>query len=51
MEKKGIAIKPSSSLNEIYRACNDVLRPEQQAVNQLKIVHNGIVIDDPKKPV
>ena len=29
MEKKGISIKPSSSLNEIYKVINDVLRPEQ----------------------
>ena len=49
MEKKGISIKPSSSLNEIYKVINDVLRPEQQVANQLKIVKDGIVIDNPKK--
>ena len=48
MEKRGISIKPSSSLSEIYKAANDVLRPEQQAANQLKIVKDGIVIYDPK---
>ena len=49
MEKRGIAITPNSTLNEIYTAIKDVLRPERYVANQLKIVKNGIVIDDPKQ--
>ena len=44
-----MSITPKSSLYEIYTAVKDVLRPERCVANQLKIVKNGVVIDNPKE--
>ena len=49
MEAKGTAITPKSSKNDIWRVSNEVLRPADQVVNQMKIVKDGKVIDGPKE--
>ena len=49
MEKKGIAITPQSTTNEIWKASRDVLRPGHQVVSQMKIIKDGQVIDKPKE--
>ena len=46
MEKRGIAITHKSTLNDIYKVINDVIRPERHVANQLKIVKNGLTFFD-----
>ena len=49
MEKKGSAITPKSSTNVIWKVSNEVLRPAGLVENQMKIIKNGKVIDNPKE--
>ena len=49
MEQKGIAITPKSSINEVWKVSQEVLRPGHQVVTQMKIVKDGVEIDKPKE--
>ena len=49
MEQRGTAITPKSSKNDIWKVSNEVLRPEGQVTNQMKIVKDGKVIENPQE--
>ena len=49
MEQRGTAITPQSSTNQIWKVSQEVLKPAHQVVNQLKIVKDGKVIENPKE--
>ena len=48
LENEGINITEKSSLNQIWKVIGDVLRPERLATNQLKVMVNDTVSEDPK---
>ena len=48
LENEGINITGKSSLNQIWKVIGDVLRPERLATNQLKVLVNDTVSEDPK---
>ena len=50
-DHKEIKINEKSSMNDCYKACEEVLRPEKLAKNKMQLIKDGETIENPKELV